>query len=76
MIDTGTDIGGGVGPLQGADQPGGITVYAKVDDLQAYLDRAEKLGGTTVVPPTALPGDFGHFAVFTDPDGNAFGLWS
>jgi predicted enzyme related to lactoylglutathione lyase len=28
------------------------------------------------VPPTDLPGDFGRFAVFTDPDGNQVGLWS
>ena len=75
MVDTGHDIGGGVGPTQG-DAPGGITVYVKVDDLQAYLDKAEKLGGTTVVPPTELPGDYGSFAVFVDPDGNSFGLWA
>ena len=76
MFDTGHEIGGGIGPTQGPDVPGGITMYAKVDDLQAYLDKAEKLGGTTVVPPTELPGDYGSFAVFSDPDGNNFGLWA
>jgi len=28
------------------------------------------------VPPTDLPGDFGKFAIFTDPDGNQVGLWA
>ena len=29
-----------------------------------------------VVPPTDLPGDFGRFAIFADPDGNPVGPWS
>jgi uncharacterized protein len=78
LVDTGASegaIGGGIGP---ASQPGdaGVKVYMRVDDLDAYLDRAEKLGGRRLVPPTDLPGDFGRFAVFTDPDGNQVGLWA
>ena len=37
---------------------------------------AVALGGQKLVPPTALPGDFGKFAIFTDPDGNQVGLWA
>ncbi len=48
----------------------------RVDDLDGYLDRAEKLGGKRLVPPTDLPGDYDRYAVFTDPDGNQVGLWS
>jgi predicted enzyme related to lactoylglutathione lyase len=78
MVDTGNGenaVFGGIGPAQ---EPGsaGITVYARVDDLAETLARAEKLGGATVVPPTDLPGGYGRFAVLTDPDGNAFGLWA
>lgn len=78
LVDTGADedaIGGGIGP---SNAPGdtGVKIYVRVDDLDAYLDRAEALGGTRVVPPTDLPGDFGRFAVFTDPDGNQVGLWA
>lgn len=51
-----------------------VTVYALVDDIPAYLAKAEKLGGKTVVPATEVPG-MGHFAWFSDPDGNFFGLW-
>ena len=51
-----------------------VTVYAQVDDLQSSLDKAEKLGGKTIVPPTEVP-NLGHFAWFSDPEGNVVGLW-
>jgi predicted enzyme related to lactoylglutathione lyase len=80
LVDTGGGegaIGGGIGATQSSDESGGVTVYMKVvADLQAYLDKAEQLGGQTVLPPTELPGDFGRFALFTDPAGNTLGLWS
>jgi predicted enzyme related to lactoylglutathione lyase len=69
-------IGGGIGATQSPDDAGGVTVYVKVDDLQAYLDKAETLGAETLVPPTDLPGDFGRFAMLADPDGHTVGLWS
>ena len=78
LVDTGAGegaIGGGIGP---PSAPGdrGVRIYVRVDDLDAYLDRAEKLGGEPPVPKTDLPGDFGKVAVFTDPDGNQVGLWA
>jgi predicted enzyme related to lactoylglutathione lyase len=51
-----------------------ITIYAQVDDLAAYVQRAIDLGGKQVVPPTEVPG-MGHFAWIADPDGTVFGLW-
>ena len=78
LVDTGAGdgaIGGGIGATQGPEDPGGTTVYMKVDDLQAYLDRAVGLGGTVLVPPTPRPGDFGSFALLADPDGHPVGLW-
>ena len=78
LVDTGAGegaIGGGIGPSR---QPGdtGVKIYMRVDDLDAYLDRAEQARRQRlVVPPTDLPGDFGRFAIFTDPDGNQVGLW-
>lgn len=77
LVDTkagGDAIGGGIGA---ADKPGetGVKIYMRVDDLEACLERAGKLGGTTVVPPHDLPGDAGRTAIFTDPDGNQVGLW-
>ncbi|HYM83928.1 MAG TPA: VOC family protein [Candidatus Dormibacteraeota bacterium] len=79
MVDTGAGdaaIGGGIGQPQRPTDPGGTKIYMRVDDLQAYLERAERLGGRTVVPPTPLPGDFGSFAVLADPDGQLVGLWA
>lgn len=49
-----------------------VSVYASVDDLQAYLDKAVSLGATVVLPPT----DMGvvQIAMFKDPAGNITGL--
>src|SRR6184192_3957386 len=63
-------IGGGIGQAQEGD--GYVTVYAEVDDPQAYLDKAEQLGGQTVVPVTEM--EMVTFALFTDPEGHLFGI--
>jgi predicted enzyme related to lactoylglutathione lyase len=66
-------IGGGIGPAQdgGAGQ---VTFYVEVDDPAAYLEKVERLGGKTVVPPTELE-QFGlTFAFFADPEGHVVGL--
>jgi uncharacterized protein len=79
LVDTGAGegaIGGGIGPPAGPEDKPGVKIYMRVDDLDAYLDRAGRLGGRQLVPPTDLPGDFGRFAVFADPDGNPVGLWA
>jgi predicted enzyme related to lactoylglutathione lyase len=78
LVDTGAGGGaviGGIGASTGPNDVG-VKIYMRVDDLDAYLRRAEELGGKAMVPPTALPGDFGTYAVFADPDGNAVGLWA
>jgi uncharacterized protein len=77
LIDTGsepTTVSGGVGPSM---MPGdtGVKIYVRVDDLAGYLGRAVELGGSRIVEPTDLPEGYGKFAMFTDPDGNAVGLW-
>ena len=72
LVDTGMEggIGGGIGEAQGPNQ---VVFYIEVDDPQAYLDRVEKAGGTTVVPVTEIP-DMVTFAQFADPQGNVIGL--
>jgi len=50
-----------------------VTVYVQVDDVKAYLDKAQALGGKILVPPVEIP--TGTFAWFADPDGNTIGLW-
>jgi predicted enzyme related to lactoylglutathione lyase len=49
------------------------TFYVMVDDVQAALDKAEELGGKTLVPPMDIP--TGSFAWFADPDGTPIGLF-
>lgn len=78
LVDTGAGgdaIGGGIGPAETAAEAG-VKIYMRVDDLDGYLDRAEKLGGQRLMPPTDLPGDYGRIAIFKDPDGNGVGLWA
>jgi len=49
--------------------------YVGVEDLRATLDRAESLGGKTLVPPIDIPGNRGSFALMADPEGNTIGLY-
>ena len=74
MIDTGSDSGikGHITAL--GHEPQRYTIfYVQVDNVQAYLDKAGKLGGKTLVPPVEIP--TGTFAWFADPEDNTVGLW-
>ena len=75
MIDTGGDegINGHISAL--GHEPHNYTlVYVQVDDLDAYVAKAEELGGASIVPPTEVPG-MGHFAWIADNEGTFVGLW-
>ena len=73
LVDTqtGEGINGGIAQEQG--EATRVTVYVQVDDLQAYLDKAESLGGKTILPPMEIPGIV-TLAMFQDPEGNVIGL--
>jgi uncharacterized protein len=72
-VDThgGEGINGGIGTFQEGSNY--ITFYAAVPDLQATLDKAEKLGGKTLEPPMEIPGVV-TLAQFADPQGNRIGI--
>ena len=74
MVATGSDEGiqGHITAL-GHEPYNFVTVYVQVDDLQAYIEKAENLGGKMIIPPTDIPG-MGAFAWFSDIDGNTIGL--
>src|SRR5438876_283829 len=72
LVDTHAD-GHGINGGIGAEDSRGVRFYVEVEDLQAYLDRAEKLGGKTIMPPVEIPGAV-TMAMFTDPEGNQVGL--
>jgi uncharacterized protein len=66
-------IGGGTGAARDGDS-GHVTFHVEVDDVAGYLEKAEELGGQTVVPPTEIE-QFGlTFAFFADPEGHVVGL--
>ena len=71
------ETGGGPGGINGGigaanDGSKRVSVYARVEDLQPALDRVERLGGKTVLPPTEVPGG-PKLAMFADPAGNITG---
>lgn len=71
---TQTEGGAGIdGGISKSDDAPMVTFYAQVDDLQATLDRAKELGGSTVMEPTHIPGMV-SLAMFADPDGNKIGI--
>jgi predicted enzyme related to lactoylglutathione lyase len=71
MVDTAEiGVGGGIGGDPSQSQR--VSIFVEVDDLQAYLDKATRLGGTMVMPPTDIAGV--SFAMFADPSGNVTGL--
>lgn len=67
----GEGIAGGLGQSQDGG-PGHVTFYVSTDDPQATLDKAEELGGKTVMPVTELPQV--TLAMFADPEGHVIGI--
>jgi predicted enzyme related to lactoylglutathione lyase len=68
----GDGIAGGIGSSQD-DGPGHVTFYVQVEDPQAALDKAESLGGRTVLPVMTIPNTV-TLALFADPEGHVVGL--
>jgi predicted enzyme related to lactoylglutathione lyase len=66
-------IADGIGASHDGAQ-GGATFHVEAGDAAAFLDRAGKLGGKTVVPPTEIPDSGLAFAFFADPQGPVAGL--
>lgn len=58
---------------QGPLQRGAVTMWFRVDDLQAAFDRFVSMGAGVALPPSERPwGD--RLACVLDPDGNPVGL--
>ena len=73
IINAGDGIDGHISEL--ASEWGNyVTVYVQVDDIDEYLEKAEELGGKTLVPKVDIPGQ-GSFAWFAPPEGNILALW-
>ncbi len=71
--DKGRGIPGGVGQVFAKDGKPYVSVYVSTGSIDRSLAQAEKLGGRTIQPRTALPGGT-ILGMFTDPEGNLVGL--
>lgn len=72
MVTAGEGIGGGLMRCRDGVPPY-VTFYVSVEDPAATLARAKELGGSELVPPTAIP-NVGTFALFSDPEGHTIGI--
>ncbi|HWC12204.1 MAG TPA: VOC family protein [Acidimicrobiales bacterium] len=71
LIDTRAGAGSTGGILTVPDGWRQPMFYVSVDDLQPALDRVERAGGATTLPPIT---EVVSFAQFSDPEGNVLGL--
>lgn len=71
----GSDVGGLQRASSDAPPSGGTRVYLSVDDLESTLERVVDLGGTVERARVALDGAQ-WCALFRDPAGIVFGLWT
>lgn len=50
--------------------------YFSVEDIDASIRKALKVGGLLVEPKTKISSDYGYFAIIQDPQGVSFGIWN
>ncbi|HEY4838919.1 MAG TPA: VOC family protein [Candidatus Acidoferrales bacterium] len=75
QISTGSKEGiqGGIWPAP-PQAPNFVQLFVGVDDVKAFVKKAEGLGAKQIIPPTILPeGD--EMAVLLDPQGMSFAVW-
>jgi len=66
-------VRGGIGSTPDGEPH--VTLYASVQDLQPYVDRAASLGGTVIMPSMQVD-DHTTIALFADPQGTTFGVYA
>lgn len=75
MIDTDSWVGIRGGLMQTPrGVPPHVHLLRRCGRTQKYLERAETLGGKTLMGPKRV-GEMGAFAMFMDPDGLVIGLF-
>ena len=68
-------IDGGIYQQHDSQDTAGIRIYAQVDDADAFLAKAQELGGKVVMPAAEIPGAGIRVGQFEDPEGNRFGVF-
>lgn len=71
-IDGGLMGRAGEAPLPGTSVNAFVCIVS-VDDIDKYIDRAKKAGGTVALEKMDVP-KVGLLVYFKDPDGNTFGM--
>lgn len=74
-IQPGSGPGGGMMQKPMPDVPTMWLTYVQVDNVDATVEKARKMGGTIIVPKMPVT-DMGHFAIIQDPTGGVFGVWA
>jgi len=54
----------------------GVVISMVVHDMPSVLSRIADAGGKVLEEKEAIGGGFGFFAIFADPNGNTFQIWS
>jgi predicted enzyme related to lactoylglutathione lyase len=76
LNDDGIGIGGGIGQMpDGMDMPGPLSFYVQVPDVEAWLVKAEGLGGTRLMGPMEVMNGL-VVGMFADPEGHPVGVMS
>ena len=73
VIKTGEAPNGGIFGLPNGSRPYWLT-YIKVDDIQASVAKAKKLGAT-IIEEISEFGEYGWMSVLSDPAGAVFAIW-
>ena len=75
MWADGSGSGGGFNEVSAENPVGQVLVYIDSDDIDADLQKAEKLGGKVIRPKTEIPGT-GWYGIFQDPTGNLLAVYT
>ena len=75
MIQTGREPGGGMMARPPEAPACALSQYFLVDDIDVTLEKVTAAGGTVVLSKMEISKEIGSFAVFTDPDGIAVGIF-
>ncbi len=74
MIQTGSDLGGGLMAKPAEAPAPALNVYIYVDSIEATLAKVRSAGGKIIAEKTPIP-NIGAWAMFLDPDGISVGIF-
>ncbi len=74
MVKAGDGPGGGIMGKPSPEVPTAWLPYVEVDNVDATVAKAKKLGAKIMRDKTPIP-EMGSFAILVDPTGGAIGVW-